>query len=282
MSAATGATTRVAPRESNLRRASVRQDLRRIYEYRSLIRYLVASGLRTENTGTVFGLLWWILDPVLLMLVYWFLFGVIFHRTEPYFPLFVLISLVSWEFFSKTVMKSMAMTLSGARSMRQVNFPRSVIPIAVSLSEFVHFLSGMVLSAILAAAVYGLHPAGLLVLVIPIGLVQLCFGLGFAYLVSALNFFFRDVSNLLRYVFRAWYLLSPGIYSITRISPHYRGVYGINPFAEYFRSYHAAILHEQLPSFLELAYATGLSLAVLWLAYSFYVRVSPHFVKLSA
>lgn len=282
MSAATGATTQVAQRASNLRKATVRHDVRRIYEYKSLVRYLVVSGLRTENTGTVFGLLWWILDPVLLMLVYWFLFGVIFHRTEPYFPLFVLISLVSWEFFSKTVMKSMAVTLSRARSMRQVNFPRSVIPIAVSLSEFVHFLSGMLFAVILAAAIYDLHPAGLLVMVIPIGLLQLSFGLGFAYLVSALNFFFRDVSNLLRYLFRAWYLLSPGIYSITRISPKYRGIYGLNPFAEFFRSYHAAILHEQWPSLLSLAYVAGLSLATLGLTYSFYVRVSPHFVKLSA
>jgi ABC-type polysaccharide/polyol phosphate export permease len=271
----------LAPVKRPRRRRLIRTDFANIKRYRSLVWYQFTSGLATENTGTFFGFLWWLLDPLLLMCVYWFLFGVVFHRLEPYFPIYILISLVSWEFFMKSVERSMTTTLGLARSMRQVKFPKSVVPISTSLTEFVHFAFGLLVSIVLAAVIYGVYPTGRLAGLLALMLVQAAFTLGMAFALTTANFFFRDVSHAMRYVFRAWYLLSPGIYALSRIPEQWRNLYQLNPFAPFFETYHAILLGQPFPPTWALVYVTALSFGLLVFGYVVYLRAEPSFVKLS-
>ncbi len=262
-------------------RPSIRADLRRLRRYRSLLRYLVETALRTERTGSVFGFVWWILDPLLLMLVYWFLFGVVFQRSEPAFPIFILVSLVSWEFFVSATQASMSVTLSQERAMAQVSFPRSVIPISLTVAECTHLVAGLAFAVLAAWAAYGIAPSLALLGVLPLALLQALFTLGAAFLLAAANFFFRDVSHLMQYFFRIWYFLSPGLYALTRIPAHYRRLYQLNPFATFFGGYHAFILHRTTPGAGWFAYTTAFSLVLLLGSYSLFVRVSPRFAKVA-
>jgi lipopolysaccharide transport system permease protein len=263
------------------RRSLVVGDVKRLWAYRNLVRYLVSSGLATENTGTFFGLIWWLLDPLLLMLVYWFLFGVVFHRQEPYFPIYILISLISWEFFAKSVQRSMSETLERSRSMRQVAFPKSAIPVSITIAELAHLVVGIAISVFAALAAYGIVPTAALLGLIPLVAVQLMFTLGAAFIFTATNFFFRDTSHLLRYLFRAWYLLSPGIYALSRIPEQWQNIYSLNPFAGFFETFHALILHQPMPETWVIWYTIGLSVLTFVFGYALFVWVEPHFVKAS-
>ncbi len=265
----------------------VRADLRELWQYRSLVWQLFTSGLQTERTGTVFGFLWWLLDPIFLMFVYLFLFDIVWHRSEPDFPLYILVSLICWEFFLKSVERSIAMTIGAADSMKQVRYPKSVIPIAVTFTEYTHLLFGMLVAVVVAKIGFGIEPTPKLLLLIPLSIVQLMFTLGFAFLLSGTNFFFRDVSHLLRYFMRAWYLLSPGLFTLARIPPAYRGVYQLDPFAPFFESYHVLVMPflGDLPALggppdWALFYVVALSVVTLVGSYALYVRLSPNFVKL--
>lgn len=265
------------PKRSLLR--DVRTELRSVVHYRHLLRYLVSSSLRTENSNTVFGFVWWILDPLLLAAIYVILVGVILGRGSPDFPVFVLTAMISWELFSKATNDAASETARKERSMRQIAFPKSVLPLATVLAAAVHFLAGFVVLLIVAIP-FGIYPSILALLALPIALVQLAFTLGVAYFLSALNVFFRDTNKLTSYLFRMWFFLSPGLYSVSMVPERFRDLYELNPFSTFFTAYRSVVMYHDVPDLAALGILAGASLVVLILGYAFFVRLQPWFVKL--
>jgi ABC-type polysaccharide/polyol phosphate export permease len=265
----------------SLDRPTLHEDLRALRRYRALVRYLFSTSLRTENTGTLFGFVWWILDPVLLMVVYLFLFAVVFRGSEPAFPIFILVSLLAWELFLGAARGSMSVTIARERAMRQIAYPRSAIPVALTGAEVAHFVFGLAVAVAVAYLGYGIVPSWEVVALVPLTLIEVAFTLGIAFFLTALNFFYRDVSHLMTYAFRLWFFLSPGVYSISRVPSTYRHVYQLNPFSTIFRGFHGAILHQPMPGALALAYTSCVSVLTLVFGYRYFVRRAPRFAKLA-
>ena len=265
------------PRRSLLRDA--RDDLRGLVRYRHLLRYLVRSSLRTENANTVFGFLWWILDPLLQMAVYVLFIGVILGRGGEDFPIFVLTAIIAWELFSKATVDSVTTTVRKESSMRQVAFPKSVLPISRILAAGVHFLAGYAVLLVVAVP-FGIYPSAYALLGLPIALVLLVFTLGVSFFLSAVNVFFRDTTKLIRYVFRMWFYLSPGLYAVSQVPAGFRSIYELNPFATFFTAFRDVVMYHRLPDIGALAILLGVSVVILGLGYLFFVRLEPWFAKL--
>ncbi len=261
----------------------LREALRQLGELRRfglLIRYMVSASLRTENTGTLFGYFWWLLDPLLLMAVYVVLIDVIMDRGGEHFPLFVFTSVLAWKYFSASARNAMGVTLGKERLMKQISFPKAVLPISALVAETIHFGFGLVVLLVFSIP-FGVYPHPALALVPLVALVQLALTLGFAFFLSALNVFFRDLQNLSQYVFRIWFYLSPGLYAITLVPERYRDLYELNPFATLFPAYHAILLDHQAPDFQALGIVAAFSVLVLFLGYLFFVRLEQSFTKVT-
>ena len=265
------------PPRSLLRDA--RRELRTARRYRHLLRYLVSSSLRTENANTVLGFLWWILDPLFLMATYVLLIGVILQRGQPDFPVFVLTAIVGWELFGKATRNAVTTTVRKERSMRQVAFPKSLLPLSSVLSECVHFAFGFAV-LLVVAIFFGIFPSAYALLALPIALVQVVLTLGVAYFLSAFNVFFRDTTKLIRYTFRVWFYLSPVLYPVSMVPERLRPIYELNPFAVILPAYRDVVMYHRLPDFGALAIVGGASIVVLIFGYLFFVRLQPWFAKL--
>jgi lipopolysaccharide transport system permease protein/teichoic acid transport system permease protein len=265
------------PKRSLLRDA--RADVRDLLRYRHLLRYLVGSALRTENANTVFGFLWWILDPLLQCAVYVLFIGVILGRGGEDFPIFVLTALIVWELFSVATTDAVTTTVRKEESMRQVAFPKSVIPLARVLGAAVHFVASYIVVLVIAIP-FGIYPSAYALLGLPVALVVLVFTLGLSFFLSAVNVFFRDTTKLMRYVFRMWFYLSPGLYAVSQVPASFRSVYELNPFATFFTTFRDAVMYHRVPDFGALAIVLGASLVILALGYLFFVRLEPWFAKL--
>lgn len=254
------------------------RELQSVARYRGLVRYLVRASLKTENTATFFGFIWWLLDPLLLIATYVLLIDVILHRGAPNYPIFLSVAVLSWEFFSKSARNSMALTLGKQQSMKQVAFPRAVIPLSATLAESLHFLFALTL-LVVCAIPFGIDPQATVPFALVIGLVQFAFTLGVAFFFAALNMLFRDTNHLSNYVFRMWFYLSPGLYAVTLIPEKYRRLYDLNPFATFFDAYRRTLLRGELPHLTSLAVLALASVAVAAAGYLFFVRHEPSFVK---
>ena len=245
MSAAANSPHRVRIRDATLsgRIATSFSDLIR---FRHLVWYMAVSSLAVESRGTKLGRTWWIIEPLLLMGVYTVFVRVMLHRGGPHFPLFVLAAILSFEFFARSTARSMSMLKTAQSSMLHVAFPRTVIPLGVTLSETIRFIISLG-AFILIAAPFGVMPTPTIFLAIPFVVAEILFTLGAAYFLSATGVFFRDLSKITEYLLWLLFHLAPGMYALRMIPAQYRGIFYVNPFTTFFQGIRTPLLYGRAP-----------------------------------
>ena len=193
---------------------------------RRLIRYLVQADAKKKGADTLLGNIWWVLDPLLQMLVYVILVSVIVQRSKPDYPLFIFAAILPWKWFTSSVNDAIASITSQDRLIKQVKFPKIVLPTATTVAGIVSFAFGLIPLGALLILFYHDRISPYLVFIPVIAAVQLLFTLALCYVVAAVNVFYRDVANLSRHVLRLWFYLSPALYgpaALTKIAdsaPH--------------------------------------------------------------
>jgi ABC-type polysaccharide/polyol phosphate export permease len=258
----------------------VADGLRDLVSHRRLIRYLVGAELKRTHADTVLGQIWWILDPLLQMAVYYVLVEVILHRNVPDYPLFLFAAILPWKWFS-TTMNEATLSVTGRQSLiRQLSFPKIVLPTAAVAAETVSFLFG--LGAFALVYLFYLDRLSVWVLVVPlIAAIQLVFTLALAIVLSAANAFYRDIQNVLRHALRMWFYLSPALYSLDLITDRrFREILQLNPFAILLESYHAVTWGTSAPDWSGLAVLLAVSVVLLLAAILVFKRVEPAFARI--
>jgi len=258
----------------------IREGLRELRSRRHLIRYVTTADLRRTHVDTVFGQLWWIVDPFLQMLIYVVLVTVIFERKVPDYPLFIFCCILPWKWFN-TTLKDAATSITARNTLiRQIQFPKIVLPAASLVAGTVSFVFGWV-SLGLLLLYYHTHISHWLLMFPVIAAVQFVFTFALALFVSAANTFYRDVQNVLVHALRLWFYLSPALYSVAMISsPGLQDVLRFNPFTPIFESYRNVVYFQAPPDWVGLAAVLALSLVLLVLGIFAFKRVEPGFAKI--
>jgi ABC-type polysaccharide/polyol phosphate export permease len=273
----------------------LREAIAEVLSRRRLIRYLVVAEMKKRGSDTILGNIWWVLDPVLQMLVYTIFVTVLVTRTTPDYPLFIFTAILPWKWFSSAVIDATSAVVREERLIKQMAFPKIILPVATNTGGVVGFLWGLI-PLIAVAILYGrLTPLALWIPVI--AAVQYVFTLAAAIFVSAANVFFRDLGNVSGHLLRLWWFLSPSLYSLAQLDnlhtikdhPILRALAGMNPFAVLFESYRAvlygqeAALPEGLPNhgpdLVALFWLLIASVVLVGLAAIFFKRVEPEFAK---
>lgn len=259
------------------------EGFREIWTHRRLARYLVRADLKKHGSDTLLGNVWWILDPLLQMAVYVVLVSVIFSAGKPDYPLFVFAAILPWKWFSSAVNDGITSVTARERIIKQVRFPKIVLPVAAAVGGIVNFVFGLIPLFALMLLFYADRFSAFVLLIPLIAAVQFVFSLATAVIVSAVNVFFRDIANVARHGLRLWFYLSPALYSFDDVAHRMDGLVGrvlsLNPWTPLFESYRAVIYDETFPDFAGLAVLLVVSLVVLCLATLFFKRVEPAFAK---
>ena len=266
------------PRESVL--AQRIRYLRELYGWRPLIRYLTGSSLRVESVNLSFGFLWWCLDPLLQMLVYTLVISVVLGRGTPNYPLFVMCAMLPWQFFVRATRNSIADTREKTRNMRQVAFPRAVIPLAATFAELIRVIAALGLFLVFAIP-FGVTPSPTALLAVPLLALLVTTALGFAFFLSAFNLFVRDTEQAMAHVFRLWMFLAPVLYSTDRVPARFRLLFELNPLAGTLEGFRSVLFFHQVPAALPLIADAAGSLALLAVGFAFFVATERAFAKLA-
>jgi len=218
--------------------------LRHLFRYRGLIESLVARELKARYRGSVLGFFWSFVNPLLLLLIYSFVFTVVMPGArgaglDPY-ALFLFCGILPWTWFSSSLLEASNVLIAGGNLIRKVLFPAEVLPIVTVLAGLVHFALGLPILA--AFLIYYRTPIAWLDLAwFPlIVLVQLLFTTGLALLVSALTVHFRDVRDLLQNLLTLWFFATPIIYPLERAPERWRRLLELNPFT------HIAVAYQEV------------------------------------
>jgi ABC-type polysaccharide/polyol phosphate export permease len=259
---------------------------------RRLIRYLVQADMKKRGSDTVLGNLWWILDPLLQMIVYVVFVTIISRRPAPDYPLFIFAAVLPWKWYSSVIGDATTAVVGKSSLIRQIAFPKIVLPIASATAGVVGFAFGLI--ALFGIMLFYSDRISLMLLWIPvIAAVQYVFSIASAIFVSAANVFFRDLGNVTAHVLRLWWFLSPSLYSLSALDnigfirdhPVVRTIFGLNPFAILFENYRAVIYGTAdggpptAPNLGSLAALLLASTILVGLAAIFFKRVEPDFAK---
>lgn len=263
----------------------LREAVVEVSQRRRLIRYLVQADVRKKGADTLLGNLWWVIDPLLQMAVYVVLVSVVFARDTPDYPLFIFCAILPWKWFQSTVQDAITSVTGADRLIRQIQFPKLVLPLASAGAGIVNFVFGLIPLAALILLLYRDRLSATLLLIPLIAVVQFAFNLAIAVGLASINVFYRDVGNLSRHALRLWFYLSPGLYAIDDLRkasseiPVVGDLLLANPFAILFTAYRDVIYDGRAPDWVALLALFGASVALLAVTTLLFKRVEPSFAK---
>ena len=257
--------------------------------YRDLLWNLVVRDLKVRYRNSVLGVLWSLGNPILMMLVFTFVFTVMtgFARAEN-FPIFVLCAILPWNFFSTSVIGSIRSVVDNASLVNKIYFPREVLPVSVVLANLVNFLMSMLVLFGLML-VFGM-PFTRWILLLPLVIaVQIIFTVGFSLIMATANVFYRDTQIIMEVVMQAWFFVTPIFYPI-EILPRSYEIFGItfdvwrwvnilNPMASIIANYRVILYGGASPEFYFFMRTLLTSLAVLGVGSLVFYRYSRRFAE---
>lgn len=212
-----------------------------------LLKYLVMSGLKADNRDSYLGYFWWLLDPLLNVLVYYFLVVVIMGRGGPDFPVYLVIGLVVWRWMSTTINGSAKSITKFSSIINQVYLPKSLFPVALTLTQMFNFLFGLVVIA-LFLLFFGYIPGWQLIFLPLVIVVQLLLLLMVSLFLGYVAVFVRDIDNLVKHVVRVFFYASPVIWEGSRFPAEYNHIIRFNPIAIIIDGYRDILMYHVTPN----------------------------------
>jgi ABC-type polysaccharide/polyol phosphate export permease len=179
---------------------------------------MVRADVKKRGVNTVLGNVWWVLDPLLTMLVYVLVMTVIFQRSTPDFPLFLLSAMVPFKWFTATIGSSTNAVIGKEGLIKQILFPKIILPVTLSLSQIVSFLFGLLVLLFVWFFAYHDHVSWQVVWLPIIAVVQYVFVLGWTFILSSVTVFYRDVGIVIGHFMRLLFWISPILWSFMEVA----------------------------------------------------------------
>lgn len=207
---------------------------------------LSARDLRVRYSTSALGYLWSVLDPLLMSVIYWFVFTQVFDRTvgEAPYIVFLITALLPWVWFNAAVSDFTRAFNKDARLVRSTSIPRSIWVNRIVLSKGVEFLFSLPV-LVLFAIVFGATP-GWGLLLFPVAVVlQTMLLVGLGLIVAPLCVLWGDLERTTRLVLRALFYASPVIYGISDLPGVFAQLAAFNPLSGIFTLYRAGFFPGQ-------------------------------------
>lgn len=190
------------------------RDIVELWRYREVLWNLVRRNLKVRYKNSVLGFFWSLLNPLMQIGVWYFVFKIILGNPEENYMALLITGFLPWLFFSQTVLDSTACVTQEMALVKKAYFPRSVLPLSALLSNIVHlglaFLVLLVLFAVWRVDV-NIH----YLLVIPATLLIAVFAYGLSAMLAAWSVFYADVKFIISNLLGLWFFLTPVLYSLS-------------------------------------------------------------------
>jgi len=222
------------------------EKIQKIYSYRRSLWSISGKQFKAKYAGSILGIFWVIINPLLMMLAITFIFTAVFKTEIKNFGLFVLAGIQPWMFFSGALSEATPSLLNQKSVLHQFNLPKEILPLSSVLSYFMNFLMGWCI----IYPIFVFHNPKIIFLLpwLPvIFLLTYFFTCGIALLLSIVNILFRDLEHLMGILFMFWFWVTPVFYSIEMVPEEFRVVFSFNPMSAFIHCYRDIIFVGKVP-----------------------------------
>jgi lipopolysaccharide transport system permease protein len=254
-----------------------------LWAHRGLLRALVVREVAGRYRGSVLGILWSLFNPVVMLLVYTFVFSVVFKarwqadsdsRTEFAFVLFA--GLIVFNLFAECVTRAPSLVLSHANYVKKVVFPLEILPWVTLGSSLFHGVISVLVWLVAYAMFFGAPPPTAVLFPLVILPVMLML-MGVSWVLASLGVFLRDVSQVIGIFTMAMLFLAPVFYPVTALPEEFRPLLYWNPLTAPIEDMRAVLFWGRLPDFGQLAVYTVVSAVVAWLGFAWFQKTRKGF-----
>lgn len=255
-----------------------------IWKYRDLLSQLVRRNIETRYKGTMMGLVWMVVTPLVMLSVYTFIFGVIFKArwsaglgdSKAAFALVLFCGMTMFNIFSESVNGSVGIVTGNPNYVKKVVFPLEILPVSAVLSAF---FFGLIWIGILFVGIsLVLHKICLTSICLPLVFIPLIlFSCGFAWFVASLGVFLRDLTHVIGILLQVLYFMTPIFYSAEMVPASLRPILLLNPLTSIVQSTRQILMYGQWPNWILLGSVTLLSMLVAQLGYFWFMKTKRGF-----
>src|SRR3954451_10457779 len=187
-----------------------------LLRYRELFANLFRRDFQAKYKGSVLGIVWSLLNPLVLLGVYLLVFGLLFPQTIPHYAIYLLAGLACWIFFATSLQASSRSLVDSAELIKKVRFPRQLVALSTIATQAVTF--GVMMVILIALSLVFVPEARSTVwLSIPLALLFAGLVAGLGLIVACLNVLYRDVEHLIAAALLPWFFLTPILWRFAQL-----------------------------------------------------------------
>ena len=214
--------------------------------FRDYIFYKTRNNLASEAQKTYLSFLWWLIDPILSMIIYYIVFSFILQRGTENFVAFLLIGILTWQWFASSVSISMGAMQNASDVISKLSFPKIVLPsVTVLTVTFKFLITFVILQGFLYF--YGIEPSIHVLGLLPLLVIQFVLLCGASYLSCLLTTYIPDFKYVIPNLLRFGLFLSGIFYSVERLPEEYQRYFDFNPMAVLISSYRDVLMYQRWP-----------------------------------
>lgn len=243
-----------------------------------LVFFSTYAELRAERARSYLGLIWWLLEPAMQMGTYYLVFAVVTRTAAPDFVPFLLIGLVSWQWFKSAVSHGGHAIWYNLPLIRQVKLPAAIFPSVQILADTIKFVFILALLLVILWCT-GYPPNGAYAALLPVLLIELMFASAIAYFVASLVPILPDLRFVIEQVLVVAMFLSGVVFSLANIPSPWHEILALNPMVGLIDSLRGILMHGRWPDWFALARLCVISIALYAAALLLIRRLTPRYVK---
>jgi len=224
--------------------------IKNFIKYRPLLGNLIVRDIKVKYRRSMLGVLWSVLNPLLMMLVMTAIFSTLFKSDIVNFPVYYLTGFIIFAFFSEATNAAMASIVYSGSLIKKIYIPKYIFPIEKILFAFVNLMFSLV--ALIFILIFTSTKLTFTALLFPIPLLYaLVFSVGIGLILSVLAVFFRDILHLYSVLITAWTYFTPIFYPVSIIPHRFEWILTINPLYHFISYFREIILAGTIPGFRE-------------------------------
>lgn len=248
-----------------------------IFEYKELIKNLVISDLKTKYSSSVLGFAWSMLNPLLMMLVLYFVFSNIFKSQEN-FVVYLLTGILAWRFFAIGTTTAISSIVGKSSLVTKIYIPREILTLSTAISSLISStLEFLVLIPLLVILGAGISSTTLMFPIIQ--LIYFLIVYGISLILASLYVYYRDLNQIWDVVLQVGFFLSPIIYPPSLVPVKYEFYYMLNPITRLINMYRDIFLTGTIPKISDFGIVIIFGLVIFFIGTTVFRKLSRRFAE---
>ena len=224
------------------------------------------TDLKIRYRNSILGVLWSLVEPLLLLGVLFVVLSTMFRFEIPNFPIYLLLGIICWNFFKNGTTFALNSLTNRSALITQIYFPRAIPGLSAGITASIMIIFELVVLGIFMIA-FGFSPPSTVILLIPILALQLLLILGVSLPLSVLNVKYKDTEFIWSVVVHAGFFLTPIFYQFDMMPDYVQNVLQYSPMVQIVTMAHHVVLYGTLPSINSVLYAVGSISAITVIGY---------------